>query len=129
MARRASVDSRLDERPSWRVVSAKSPPPDLESSRSSKWSEPKGFDRRSRNRHKGLPNWLALPLPPREHRGRHWQSLRSSVDDDTDEGDDLGVPHGPRGWVHIVDRSEEHTSELQSRGHLVCRLLLEKKKR
>src|SRR5215510_12097733 len=28
-------------------------------------------------------------------------------------------------WPH---RSEEHTSELQSRGHLVCRLLLEKKK-
>src|SRR5207253_9526902 len=27
-----------------------------------------------------------------------------------------------------VRRSEEHTSELQSRGHLVCRLLLEKKK-
>src|SRR5437660_7983928 len=27
-----------------------------------------------------------------------------------------------------VARSEEHTSELQSRGHLVCRLLLEKKK-
>src|SRR5437870_13564943 len=26
-----------------------------------------------------------------------------------------------------VERSEEHTSELQSRGHLVCRLLLEKK--
>src|SRR5690625_5670484 len=26
-----------------------------------------------------------------------------------------------------VSRSEEHTSELQSRGHLVCRLLLEKK--
>src|SRR5690625_5858022 len=26
-----------------------------------------------------------------------------------------------------LDRSEEHTSELQSRGHLVCRLLLEKK--
>src|SRR5439155_24895563 len=26
-----------------------------------------------------------------------------------------------------VPRSEEHTSELQSRGHLVCRLLLEKK--
>src|SRR5437870_11310428 len=26
------------------------------------------------------------------------------------------------------ERSEEHTSELQSRGHLVCRLLLEKKK-
>src|SRR5690625_3813226 len=28
----------------------------------------------------------------------------------------------------VGDRSEEHTSELQSRGHLVCRLLLEKKK-
>src|SRR5690554_7381778 len=27
-----------------------------------------------------------------------------------------------------ADRSEEHTSELQSRPHLVCRLLLEKKK-
>src|SRR2546422_4715756 len=38
-------------------------------------------------------------------------------------------------WVGLVrfvaaheDRSEEHTSELQSRLHLVCRLLLEKKK-
>src|SRR5437870_8361923 len=29
---------------------------------------------------------------------------------------------------HEQKRSEEHTSELQSRGHLVCRLLLEKKK-
>src|SRR5690625_7098579 len=28
---------------------------------------------------------------------------------------------------HAAVRSEEHTSELQSRGHLVCRLLLEKK--
>src|SRR5690625_5357216 len=37
-----------------------------------------------------------------------------------------------RGHRHPPDavyrRSEEHTSELQSRGHLVCRLLLEKKK-
>src|SRR5690625_7128968 len=32
----------------------------------------------------------------------------------------LALAHNPR--------SEEHTSELQSRGHLVCRLLLEKKK-
>src|SRR5690625_6437728 len=30
--------------------------------------------------------------------------------------------------VKAAKRSEEHTSELQSRGHLVCRLLLEKKK-
>src|SRR5439155_11421310 len=29
----------------------------------------------------------------------------------------------------LTMRSEEHTSELQSRGHLVCRLLLEKKKK
>src|SRR5439155_26755562 len=32
------------------------------------------------------------------------------------------------GSTDIQKRSEEHTSELQSRGHLVCRLLLEKKK-
>src|SRR5687768_17829738 len=31
--------------------------------------------------------------------------------------------------VHQQQRSEEHTSELQSRLHLVCRLLLEKKKK
>src|SRR5690625_6094468 len=30
--------------------------------------------------------------------------------------------------IHRASRSEEHTSELQSRGHLVCSLLLEKKK-
>src|SRR5690625_6580609 len=38
----------------------------------------------------------------------------------------------PAGSLVVGDfaaRSEEHTSELQSRGHLVCRLLLEKKKR
>src|SRR5437870_10988170 len=33
-----------------------------------------------------------------------------------------------RCWPDRAARSEEHTSELQSRGHLVCRLLLEKKK-
>src|SRR3712207_8624834 len=32
------------------------------------------------------------------------------------------------GTVDAADRSEEHTSELQSRQYLVCRLLLEKKK-
>src|SRR5690625_1437986 len=35
----------------------------------------------------------------------------------------------PMGGLEIKGRSEEHTSELQSRGHLVCRLLLEKKKK
>src|SRR5690606_40547621 len=34
-----------------------------------------------------------------------------------------------QGGAHRVERSEEHTSELQSRENLVCRLLLEKKKK
>src|SRR5689334_24717780 len=41
-------------------------------------------------------------------------------------------PAAARGRARLVideaDRSEEHTSELQSQFHLVCRLLLEKKK-
>src|SRR5690554_4521227 len=43
-----------------------------------------------------------------------------------------GVTVGHHAMLHgctIGDRSEEHTSELQSRPHLVCRLLLEKKKK
>src|SRR2546422_11112749 len=43
-----------------------------------------------------------------------------------------GGPSGLRQASHHLrrpDRSEEHTSELQSRLHLVCRLLLEKKKK
>src|SRR2546422_3358210 len=36
---------------------------------------------------------------------------------------------GAQGAEHCRLRSEEHTSELQSRLHLVCRLLLEKKKK
>src|SRR5690625_6850609 len=41
------------------------------------------------------------------------------------------IVNGPGESRHanIGIRSEEHTSELQSRGHLVCRLLLEKKKK
>src|SRR2546427_4230226 len=39
-----------------------------------------------------------------------------------------GEPEGPA-RVGAVRRSEEHTSELQSQSNLVCRLLLEKKKR
>src|SRR5256884_2721085 len=65
--------------------------------------------------------------------------LRAIVDDndlDIDPGrcqdtadtghDDLGLVIG-RDHNADSDRSEEHTSELQSRLHLVCRLLLEKK--
>src|SRR2546422_2395383 len=39
------------------------------------------------------------------------------------------LPFHNRGLSHAPMRSEEHTSELQSRLHLVCRLLLEKKKK
>src|SRR3712207_8445641 len=54
--------------------------------------------------------------------------------------DQFRAPHGPRPSAYRDDaggtlrdsqalRSEEHTSELQSRQYLVCRLLLEKKKK
>src|SRR2546425_1631143 len=39
------------------------------------------------------------------------------------------VHHAPRGSPSVQNRSEEHTSELQSLAYLVCRLLLEKKKK
>src|SRR3989449_6572533 len=39
-----------------------------------------------------------------------------------------GIRGNRRNWNLQLPRSEEHTSELQSRLHLVCRLLLEKKK-
>src|SRR5260221_3177834 len=41
----------------------------------------------------------------------------------------VGVLVSERSVVVILDRSEEHTSELQSHSDIVCRLLLEKKKR
>src|SRR5207249_5697250 len=40
-----------------------------------------------------------------------------------------GPPHGGELFARRSTRSEEHTSELQSRFDLVCRLLLEKKKK
>src|SRR5690625_4308420 len=47
-------------------------------------------------------------------------SLRSIIGEFDNADERVDVPE---------NRSEEHTSELQSRGHLVCRLLLEKKKK
>src|SRR3712207_6961059 len=44
-----------------------------------------------------------------------------------DVGHDLH-PRRLQRWTTAAERSEEHTSELQSRQYLVCRLLLEKKK-
>src|SRR3712207_7277369 len=63
---------------------------------------------------------LAVRLgdPGRGHRGLHRLQGLGAVHAD-------GVLPGHAG-VHL--RSEEHTSELQSRQYLVCRLLLEKKK-
>src|SRR5690625_5564535 len=52
------------------------------------------------------PKFIPEELYPRSVRGGSWM----------DDADQLRCA-----------RSEEHTSELQSRGHLVCRLLLEKK--
>src|SRR5690625_5985000 len=47
----------------------------------------------------------------------------------TGQADDIAATAAESGiLLHTVGRSEEHTSALQSRGHLVCRLLLEKKK-
>src|SRR2546430_13794665 len=40
-----------------------------------------------------------------------------------------GHGRSPRLPAYTLDRSEEHTSELQSQSNLVCRLLLEKKKK
>src|SRR2546422_7502532 len=45
------------------------------------------------------------------------------------ETSSVSTPTGPVSAGAVSFRSEEHTSELQSRLHLVCRLLLEKKKK
>src|SRR5207253_9296667 len=86
-----------------------------------------------------------LRLPPRStlfpyttlfRSGGHRLGLAGGLPRDR-LGDAVGVRHDPRRGGpeydpqrHVPERgrSEEHTSELQSRGHLVCRLLLEKKK-
>src|SRR3712207_7515796 len=55
---------------------------------------------------------------------REYAQLEGAPVDGTGEPDAADAP-GP---INVVSRSEEHTSELQSRQYLVCRLLLEKKK-
>src|SRR2546422_4714673 len=61
---------------------------------------------------------------------RRWDvaRVRRRGDRARPQGRDQGAPAGDRGAGLARTRSEEHTSELQSRLHLVCRLLLEKKK-
>src|SRR3712207_7458067 len=70
------------------------------------------------------------PLELGEHRGGKPAPPVGGVDP---HALDLGVARAQHLAVGVVDRrrlvrSEEHTSELQSRQYLVCRLLLEKKK-
>src|SRR5207253_10281273 len=62
---------------------------------------------------------------PGERRGpsESRRSLHVSFENSSLRKTDVARDAGSR----RVGRSEEHTSELQSRGHLVCRLLLEKK--
>src|SRR2546427_8602059 len=63
----------------------------------------------------------ALPIYPRLHRRRAHEPRAAGV------VDERRVTAPAEGIA--VRRSEEHTSELQSQSNLVCRLLLEKKKR
>src|SRR5690554_7282263 len=67
--------------------------------------------------------------PPRSTLFPYTTLFRSLARDGAalDEVDELVAATGAGGGYEF--RSEEHTSELQSRPHLVCRLLLEKKKK
>src|SRR3712207_7684943 len=60
----------------------------------------------------------AKSVPPIAHYRVTWEQADALLDDAELEGYE----------AVFIDRSEEHTSELQSRQYLVCRLLLEKKK-
>src|SRR5207244_13447088 len=68
---------------------------------------------------------------PADRAPRHREAARREEGHDRDHPAEH--PHDGSAGVHEParpdDRSEEHTSELQSPDHLVCRLLLEKKKR
>src|SRR3712207_6940255 len=78
----------------------------------------------------------ALPIcPGREREGRSRVAEEAQLQQPVDDHDRRAVrERGDRPRLRgLVDgdhgqRSEEHTSELQSRQYLVCRLLLEKKK-
>src|SRR2546422_1731071 len=68
--------------------------------------------------HDALPICLSLPEAHRAYLGRRGRASHGC----------RRAPRGEsRGGRSTKGRSEEHTSELQSRLHLVCRLLLEKK--
>src|SRR2546427_1306963 len=73
--------------------------------------------------HDALPISAADQARQREPEDRHDREQRVAQRVLADHHA-LGETLGPRG----LDRSEEHTSELQSQSNIVCRLLLEKKK-
>src|SRR3712207_7825483 len=79
-----------------------------------------------------FPYRRSSDLPRREGRRRlDARGVGGAVVRDRDRERKVGaVRHrvGTFGHVELEVRSEEHTSELQSRQYLVCRLLLEKKK-
>src|SRR5690625_5324930 len=71
-----------------------------------------------------LDGYENLPVPDPNRVSHYWQNVRHQFDRSQKYflGQSLGQPFEPQ--FLQTTRSEEHTSELQSRGHLVCRLLL-----
>src|SRR2546427_8035224 len=65
----------------------------------------------------------ALPILKQDPSTRHIPVQMLTLDEDRQHGLARGA------FAFVTKRSEEHTSELQSQSNLVCRLLLEKKKR
>src|SRR5690606_6696995 len=63
-------------------------------------------------------------IKPTDQQVDEWEALPESIKRTYER---LGIPEAER--KYLAGRSEEHTSELQSRENLVCRLLLEKKKK
>src|SRR5205809_5154721 len=61
-------------------------------------------------------------FPTRRSSDLHWRSKPEFLEIR------VAMPKATATYLAGLERSEEHTSELQSRLHLVCRLLLEKKK-
>src|SRR5690625_5335547 len=75
----------------------------------------------------GARNVLVTDIDGIVHEGREQLTGRLPwIAEVTNPGGLSGTLHEAVAGADV--RSEEHTSELQSRGHLVCRLLLEKKK-
>src|SRR5688572_32749880 len=69
--------------------------------------------------------------PPRNARANRWERTSGNRPwGSRTTSSSVSRPPGPRrGGAASPARSEEHTSELQSQSNLVCRLLLEKKKK